>query len=62
MDMMQTQLPEQYRNLVGKGSGLSKFRSNRAIDPKKMITVDDTYKSSNQKITQDGGFVRRKQI
>lgn len=53
------QIPEQYRNLAGKGSGLSKFRSNRAIDPKKMITVDDTYKSSNQKITQDGGFIRR---
>ena len=54
-----SQIPEQYRSLAGKGSGISKFRSNRAIDPKKMITVDDTYKSSNQKITQNGGFIRR---
>lgn len=52
-------IPEQYRSLAGKGSGLSRYRSSRAIDPKKTIKIDNTYKSSNQKLTQNGGFVRR---
>lgn len=53
------QIPEQYRSLAAKGSGISRFRSNRAIDPKKILKIDNTYKSSNQKVTQDNGFVRR---
>lgn len=53
------QIPEQYRSLAAKGSGISRFRSNRAIDPKKILKIDNTYKSSNQKMTQDNGFVRR---